>query len=66
MVEPISAVPLNDELQQARALVAKAEDDVLSRLTDKMRAHLDDIQNLFDTIIQLDVVGSYIHILFLD
>lgn len=36
LVEPISAVPLNDELQQARALVARAEDEVLSRLTEKV------------------------------
>jgi hypothetical protein len=36
MVEPIAAVPLNDELQEARALVAKAELDVLSKLTDKV------------------------------
>ncbi|RWR87753.1 endonuclease MutS2-like protein [Cinnamomum micranthum f. kanehirae] len=58
LVEPISAVPLNDELQQARALVAKAEDEVLSRLTEKMRAHLDDIQNLLHAIIQMDVVTA--------
>ncbi|XP_077233538.1 DNA mismatch repair protein MutS, type 2 isoform X2 [Tasmannia lanceolata] len=38
LVEPISAVPLNDELQQARALVAKAEGHVLSKLTDKVTA----------------------------
>ncbi|KAI9097744.1 hypothetical protein K1719_025515, partial [Acacia pycnantha] len=31
IVEPLSAVPLNDELQQARALMAKAEADVLFR-----------------------------------
>lgn len=36
MLEPIAAIPLNDELQQARALVVKAEEDVLSRLTDKV------------------------------
>ncbi|GKC81467.1 hypothetical protein Tco_1137184, partial [Tanacetum coccineum] len=29
LVEPLSVVPLNDELKQARASVAKAEDDVL-------------------------------------
>ncbi|MQL95488.1 hypothetical protein Taro_028158 [Colocasia esculenta] len=43
-IEPLSAVPLNDELQQARTLVAKAEEDVLSRLTDKMVSDLDDIR----------------------
>lgn len=36
IIEPLSAVPLNDELQQARALVAKAEADVLLRLTEKV------------------------------
>lgn len=35
-IEPISAVPLNDELQQARASVAKAEEDVLFVLTEKV------------------------------
>ncbi len=36
IIEPLSAVPLNDELQQARASVAKAEADVLSMLTEKV------------------------------
>ena len=36
LLEPLSAVPLNDELQQARALVAKAEADVLLKLTEKV------------------------------
>lgn len=36
MIEPIAAIPLNDELQESRALVAKAELDVLSKLTDKV------------------------------
>ncbi|PKA64181.1 DNA mismatch repair protein MSH1, mitochondrial [Apostasia shenzhenica] len=56
LFEPVAAVPLNDELQQARALVAKAEEDVLSLLTDKMRAELGSIQNLLEMMIQLDVV----------
>ncbi|XP_042388933.1 endonuclease MutS2 isoform X4 [Zingiber officinale] len=55
MLEPIAAIPLNDELQQARALVVKAEEDVLSRLTDKMLEEIDDIQYLLQTIISLDV-----------
>ncbi|XP_028551012.1 uncharacterized protein LOC110093853 isoform X7 [Dendrobium catenatum] len=38
LVEPIAAVELNDELQQARALAAKVEEDVLSQLTDKVAA----------------------------
>lgn len=33
IVEPLSAVPLNDELQRARESVAKAEADVLLVLT---------------------------------
>lgn len=36
IVEPFSVVPLNDELQQARASVTKAETDVLSMLTSKV------------------------------
>jgi hypothetical protein len=36
MIEPIIAVPLNDELQGARALVARAELEALSKLTDKV------------------------------
>jgi hypothetical protein len=35
-IEPLSAVPLNDELQRARSLVAKAEADVLLALTRKV------------------------------
>ncbi|KAJ0046437.1 hypothetical protein Pint_05437 [Pistacia integerrima] len=38
IAEPLSAVPLNDELQQARALAAKAEEDVLLTLTAKINA----------------------------
>ncbi|PIA34987.1 hypothetical protein AQUCO_03700324v1, partial [Aquilegia coerulea] len=58
LMEPLSAVPLNDELQQARASVAMAEKDVLLRLTEKMRADLDGIHDLLDTIIQLDVITA--------
>ncbi|XP_020674530.1 uncharacterized protein LOC110093853 isoform X5 [Dendrobium catenatum] len=58
LVEPIAAVELNDELQQARALAAKVEEDVLSQLTDKMLAQLGSIQNLLDTMIQLDAVAA--------
>lgn len=35
-MEPLTAVPLNDELQQARASVAKAEADVLLGITQKV------------------------------
>ncbi|PWA70532.1 DNA mismatch repair protein MutS, core [Artemisia annua] len=58
LVEPLSAVPLNDELQQARASVAKAEADVLLEITHKMQTDLDDIENLFNTIIRLDVINA--------
>nr|XP_043631288.1 endonuclease MutS2 isoform X2 [Erigeron canadensis] len=58
IVEPLSAVPLNDELQQARASVAKAEADVLLEITHKMQTDLDDIENLFSAIIQLDVINA--------
>ncbi|CAD6213158.1 unnamed protein product [Miscanthus lutarioriparius] len=53
-IEPIAAVPLNDELQESRALVAKAELDVLSKLTDKILLDLDSIQNLLQEAIKLD------------
>lgn len=36
LVEPLSAVPLNDELQQAREAVAKAEEEVLLKITKKV------------------------------
>lgn len=36
MIEPIVAIPLNDELQGARALVVRAELEALSKLTDKV------------------------------
>ncbi|KAL4594593.1 hypothetical protein ACB092_12G030100 [Castanea dentata] len=58
IVEPLSAIPLNDELQQARASVAKAEADVLSMLTEKMQIDLDEIEKLLNSIIQLDVVNA--------
>ncbi|KAJ9539576.1 hypothetical protein OSB04_026082 [Centaurea solstitialis] len=58
LVEPLSAVPLNDELQQARASVAKAEADVLLEITHKMQPDLHDIENLFNTTIRLDVINA--------
>ncbi|KAK6926114.1 MutS2 and Smr-associated SH3 domain [Dillenia turbinata] len=58
ILEPLSAVPLNDELQQARASVAKAEAEVLSRLTEKIRADLEQIENLLGTLVQLDMVHA--------
>ncbi|XP_057442336.1 uncharacterized protein LOC130734057 isoform X2 [Lotus japonicus] len=47
-VEPLSAVPLNDELQRARTLVAKAE----------MQLDLDDIENTLNSLVQLDVINA--------
>lgn len=35
-MEPLSAVPLNDELQQAKESVFKAEAEVLLRITEKV------------------------------
>ncbi|CAL1365626.1 unnamed protein product [Linum trigynum] len=64
IIEPLSAVPLNDELQQARLSVAKAEVDVLSMLTEKVRVDLDDIEKVLKNVIQLDVINaraSYSH-----
>ncbi|KAM7499852.1 hypothetical protein LguiA_024266 [Lonicera macranthoides] len=58
IVEPLSAVPLNDELQQARLAVAQAETDVLLKITEKMQVDLDDIENLFNNMILLDVINA--------
>ncbi|KAL0546625.1 hypothetical protein IC582_016537 [Cucumis melo] len=58
IIEPISAVPLNDELQQARASVAKAEEDVLFMLTEKVKMDFEDISKLIGCIIELDVVNA--------
>ncbi|PUZ38333.1 hypothetical protein GQ55_9G188100 [Panicum hallii var. hallii] len=58
MMEPIAAVPLNDELQESRALVAKAELDVLSKLSDKILLELDSIQSFLQETIKLDKVTA--------
>lgn len=55
-IEPAGAVPLNNKLSEARAEVAKAEYNVLLRLTDQLRPYMDDIQFCLDTIVRLDVV----------
>ncbi|CAI8585759.1 unnamed protein product [Vicia faba] len=57
-VEPLSAVPLNDELQRARGLVAKAEADVLLELTKKIQLDVDDIENILNSLVQLDVINA--------
>ncbi|XP_028795773.1 uncharacterized protein LOC114751284 [Neltuma alba] len=58
IVEPLSAVPLNDELQQAKALMAKAEADVLLRLTEKIQLELHDLERILNTMVQLDVINA--------
>lgn len=55
-IEPAGAVPLNNKLSEARAEVAKAEYNVLSRLTDQLRPYLDDIQFCLNIIVRLDVI----------
>ncbi|KAK7372877.1 hypothetical protein VNO80_06267 [Phaseolus coccineus] len=57
-IEPLSIVPLNDELQRARSLVAKAEADVLLALTKKMQLDLDDIEKILNSLVQLDVINA--------
>ncbi|XP_004490531.1 uncharacterized protein [Cicer arietinum] len=57
-IEPLSAVPLNDELQRARGLVAKAEADVLLALTKKIQLDVDDIENILNSLVQLDVINA--------
>ncbi|CAN6466157.1 unnamed protein product [Victoria cruziana] len=57
-VEPISAVPLNNELEQARNLAAKAELDVLYKLTQKMQADIEELYRLFDLVVQMDMITA--------
>ncbi|KAH1262882.1 Endonuclease MutS2 [Glycine max] len=57
-IEPLSAVPLNDELQRARSLVVKAEADVLLALTKKMQLDLDDIEKTLNSLVELDVINA--------
>ncbi|GMH09089.1 hypothetical protein Nepgr_010929 [Nepenthes gracilis] len=57
-MEPLSAIPLNDELQHAKALVADAEAEVLLELTAKMQSDLDDMENLLNSTIQLDMINA--------
>ncbi|XP_054788928.1 LOW QUALITY PROTEIN: uncharacterized protein LOC129294528 [Prosopis cineraria] len=58
IVEPLSAIPLNDELQEARASMAKAEADVLFRLTEKIQLDLDDLEKMLNSMVQLDVINA--------
>ncbi|KAL9273748.1 Endonuclease MutS2-like protein [Drosera capensis] len=57
-VEPLSAIPLNDDLHCAKALVAEAEAEVLLDLTAKMESDLDGIAELLNSIIRLDMVNA--------
>ncbi|ERN08188.1 uncharacterized protein LOC18436430 isoform X3 [Amborella trichopoda] len=57
-LEPISAIPLNDDLAQAKALVVKAEQEVLSKISEKMRHGLDGIRSLLESIILLDAITA--------
>ncbi|CDY28796.1 BnaA02g09880D [Brassica napus] len=56
--EPLAAVSMNDELQSARASVAKAEAEILSMLTAKMQMDLDQIDDVMRYSIQLDVINA--------
>ncbi|KAL1206575.1 DNA mismatch repair protein MSH1 [Cardamine amara subsp. amara] len=56
--EPIAAVSMNDELQSARASVAKAEAYILSMLTEKMQIDLYQIEVVLSCSIKLDVINA--------
>ncbi|XVE64523.1 hypothetical protein DITRI_Ditri07aG0107300 [Diplodiscus trichospermus] len=56
IIEPLAAVPLNDELQQARALAAKAEADVLLMVTEKIQMDHHEIEKILRSVIQLDMI----------
>ncbi|KAH0688149.1 hypothetical protein KY284_018702 [Solanum tuberosum] len=58
VVEPLSAVPLNDALQQAKASVSKAEADVLLKITQKMQEEIDYIESIFSMMVRLDVINA--------
>lgn len=45
-------------MQQARASVAKAEADVLLKITKKMQMDLNDIEIVFNDMIELDVINA--------
>ncbi|XP_015069949.1 uncharacterized protein LOC107014530 [Solanum pennellii] len=58
VIEPLSAVPLNDALQQAKASVSKAEVDVLLKITQKMQEEIDYIESIFSMMVRLDVINA--------
>ncbi|XP_074320378.1 uncharacterized protein LOC141657140 isoform X2 [Silene latifolia] len=58
VIEPVSAVLLNDELLEAKASVANAEAEILLDLTEKMKLEVDDIESLLKSIVELDVINA--------
>ncbi|XP_021858703.1 uncharacterized protein [Spinacia oleracea] len=58
IIEPVSAVQLNDELMEAKASVVDAEAEVLLDITEKIKLDLDDIDKLLKSVIALDVVNA--------
>ncbi|GER46742.1 endonuclease MutS2, partial [Striga asiatica] len=58
LVEPLSAVPLNDELQRAWESVARAEAEVLLKISQKIKVDLHDIEQVFKSMIQIDTINA--------
>ncbi|XP_021762554.1 uncharacterized protein LOC110727298 isoform X1 [Chenopodium quinoa] len=58
IIEPVSAVQLNDELMEAKASIADAEAEVLLDITEKIKLDLDNIEKLLKSVIALDVVNA--------
>lgn len=59
--EPIAAIPMNDDLQGARASVAKAEAEILSMLTDKVIWYFFSVGILFFPLISYLLVDLFVH-----
>lgn len=58
VIEPVSAVQLNDELLEAKASIADAEAEVLLDITEKIKLDLDYIERMLESLIALDVVNA--------
>ncbi|KAK9756725.1 hypothetical protein RND81_01G116900 [Saponaria officinalis] len=58
VMEPVSAVQLNDDLLEAKASVADAEAEVLLDITEKIKLDLEDIENILKNIVELDVINA--------
>lgn len=58
VIEPVSAVRLNDELLEAKASVTDAEAEVLLDITGKIKLDLEDIEKTLKSVIALDVVNA--------